>query len=230
MVVLLVVMGVGAVRAEPAGVEARVAALEALTAGLMWDGRTLQVVGNLQLVNGVSGPASCTENNGLGNLVLGRNVDGAVFGSHSLVVGDGHVVFGSCSVAVGEGHVMTAPQAVAMGGAEAFVLAPYGTVVGGQGGRIFADASYGAIVGGQLSEVWAPYGSVSGGYQNRVHGDWGWVGGGNHDEARGILSTAVGGWFARADGARSVAVGSFAEADGADAVAVCQPVVSECRP
>ncbi len=174
---------------------------------------------NVRLINGLGAtngtPADPTSTNpldtnvnGLGNVVLGYLEDSTTLpetphtGSHNLVIGTGleYTSFGGI-----------------VHGADQFLRAPYGTLLGGRENGIWGGNAASAI-GGRGNALIAGYGSAVGGYQNLVTAVYTAAVGGHYNDVRGEAATISGGFRNLASGLQaSVSGGQDAVASGTEA-------------
>jgi hypothetical protein len=178
-----------------AALEARIAELEALLAGVTRNGTTLEFSGmNLQVVNGTGsteGPP-----NSLGNVIIGYNEDFASsgtearIGSHYLILGidndwttSGGIVAGFANTASGRFSSVT-------GGANNTAIGVYSSVTGGANNT--AWDSWSAVTGGYGNTASSQYASVTGGHENAAIGNFSSVSGGGRNTASGIGTSILG--------------------------------------
>ena len=150
---------------------------------------TLKISGaNLQLVNG----AGVTDTlNGLGNLFIGYDEHtGSQTGSHTLVLGTGHVFTSFGGLAGGQDNTLGEPYPAAFGRANT-ASGHASSVSGGYGNT--ASGFHSAIGGGQNSSATASYASVVGGYANLASWPWATVSSGKSNVASGYFSSVSGG-------------------------------------
>ena len=155
-----------------AALEARIAALEALLAGVTRNGDTLLLTGmNLQVVNGMG---TTDSKNTLGNLVIGYNTfsSGTPFrgGSHYLVVGDDHQYRSWGGIVAGRNNTASGEWASVTGGHANTASGAYASVTGGTGNTA---SNYDASVSGGLDNTASGSdASVSGGRDNTASGTY----------------------------------------------------------
>lgn len=122
-----------ALEAEINDNHARIAALEALLAGVTRSGDTVVLTGlNLQVRNGQAGTETA---DGTGNLIIGHNENVAAAartGSHYLVIGRDHGYSGHTGLAAGVGHTITADEGFALGGRNNSIGGAASVIVGGE--------------------------------------------------------------------------------------------------
>ena len=196
-----------------AALEARIAELEALLAGVSRNSDTLLLSGmNLQVVNGTS--ATNGTPNGVGNVIIGYNElppstpAGYRSGSHNLVVGALHsytddsyggIVAGHwstidgayASVTGGFGNEATGDYASVTGGTANTASGLHASVVGGS--RNIADGGESSICGGEWNEAVGDKSTISGGKYNDALGQWSSVSGGQYNVAEPMGSSILGG-------------------------------------
>jgi len=180
-----------------AALEARIAALEALLAGVTRedDGNTIRVTGaNLQVVNGTG--ATDGGENGLGNVIIGYNEPHPTYpnsktGSHYLVVGKGNAYELHGGIVAGENNYVYGWYSSVLGGQYNEIDADFAAILGGQENKVWSSSS--TISGGRFNSVLSQWGSVSGGAINRVTSNYGAVSGGYHNEAKGLYAVVSGG-------------------------------------
>ena len=149
--------------------------------------RTLRVVGNLQVVNGL-GTTNTT--NGCGNLIIGYNelpTAGSGWpstrtGSHNLILGRYHSHASYAGLLSGEKNLTTAaaPASCVVGGSEGSANGDRSVIVGGQEGKANVDRC--VVIGG--FDNGALQGSMSvvvGGTNNRADGNNSAIFGGRHN-------------------------------------------------
>lgn len=150
--------------------------------------RTVKVVGNLQIVNGM-GRTDTT--NGCGNLIVGYDEASVASpsersGSHNIILGRYHSHASYACLLTGERNFATAraPSSCVVGGSESHVEADRSVVVGGRennatsagcvsgGGQDngASGAIYSVVVGGGLNRTAAPGSSIFGGGENTTNG------------------------------------------------------------
>jgi hypothetical protein len=185
-----------------AALEARVAELEALLAGVTRTNNTLQFTGmNLQVVNG---QGSTETTNSLGNVIVGYNRNGSDTrtGSHMLVIGDYHtytkhsgIVSGTNNAATGIGSSVTgglyntaSGDRSSVSGGTDNTASQYGSSVTG-GVDNTASYTYSSVTGGRNNTASGSYSSVSGGFDNTASGDWASILGGNTRGVSGDYGT-----------------------------------------
>jgi hypothetical protein len=171
-----------ATTAEVDALSARVTALESLLAGFSRDGHTLLMSGlNLQLVNGMGQTETL---NGLGNLILGYNVDNGDTrtGSHDLVIGDAHTYTSVSGIVSGLNDTLSGRYAFAAG--KDNTVSRDGAFVGG-GAFNTASADHAFVGGGEFNIARGGDAFVGGGEFNTARGVFGFVGGGAANTARG---------------------------------------------
>ena len=161
-----------------AALEARVAELEALLAGVSRDGSNLLFTGmNLQIVNGQDATVS---SNSVGNVIIGYNEDTgnveARNGSHYLIIGDEHSYTGYAGIVAGLHNASSGP---------------YASVLAGKDNS--AEDSGASVSGGSDNTAAGRYASVSGGFMNTASGKWASVSGGTGNNAAGDSSSILGG-------------------------------------
>jgi hypothetical protein len=184
---------------------------------------------NVQLVNGINTYSS----NGLGNLILGYNDAGLVYGrpevcsegqyqsmadclgagevwardhksgSHYLVIGDFNNYSKSAGVVVGDNNTSNGVGSVVLGG-------------GGIATANRASGHFSVIVGGQNNQTTNRDTVIVGGYGNRASGHGASVSGGHSNEATGRYASVSGGMENKAiDEAATVSGGKGRTATGA---------------
>jgi hypothetical protein len=145
-----------------AALEARIAELEALLAGVTRSNNTLLFTGmNLQIVNG---QGSTESTNSLGNVIIGYNENSSDTrtGSHNLVIGP----YNSWSSFGG-----------IVNGAQNTISGAYSSVTVGNGNT--ASGGYSSVTGGTDNTASGSYSSVTGGSNNTASGTWSSILGGN---------------------------------------------------
>ncbi len=201
-----------------ADLESRIAALEALLAGVTLVGDTLVIEGlNLQIVDGTGSTDSdervecrrdrdcaagalcsdhgrCVSGNGAGNLIIGYNEadrDDRKIGSHNLVIGPGHSYSGTGGIVAGRDNHVSGSSCSLLGGS--------GNLAGGVNTT---------ISGGHLNRSHGFASAVLGGASNRAHGDRSAIAGGRHNESSAEASVVTGGMSNIAAGPASVVLGA----------------------
>ena len=177
-----------------AALEARIAELEALLAGVTRNGDTLLLSGmNLQVVNGMGTTGS---KNTLGNVIIGYNEwtqGGTPFrgGSHYLVTGDeneyrswGGIIAGIFNTASGEYSSVT-------GGIDNTASGNWSSVTGGQSNT--AGGNFSSVTSGEGNLASGNFSSVTGGGANTASAGHSSVTGGVANTASGENHTVVGG-------------------------------------
>jgi hypothetical protein len=195
--------------------EARIAALEALLAGVTrgTDGGTgvdtIRLTGaNLQLVNG-TGHTDFTAN-GAGNLILGYNTHNPLTektGSHVLVIGDLHSYTGSSGVVAGYSHILEGMRSSIVGGSYSTIDGADAFVGGGTNHSISGDRGF--IGGGEANDVSAVNSIVAGGVDNEVTAVSSAILGGVFNVVSGAGSVVGGGYYHVAHGSESFIGGGF---------------------
>jgi hypothetical protein len=209
-----------------------VADLQGLLVHFSREGDEITIAGaNLNVVNGL-GATETT--NGLGNLIVGYNLDSdlggsaARTGSHVLVVGDEHAYTASAGIVAGWGNAVTGDfcavlsgwgneasgwSASVLGGGANVASGVDATVSGGYWNEASGDSA--SVSGGDYNLASGLYASVSGGGGHHVTGQEASVSGGAGLWATGLASWAAGGASNRASGvAASVVGGDNNEASG----------------
>jgi hypothetical protein len=201
-----------------ADLESRIAALEALLAGVTLVGDTLVIEGlNLQIVDGTGSTDSdervecrrdrdctagalcsdhgrCVSGSGAGNLIIGYNEadrDDRKIGSHNLVIGPGHSYSGTGGIVAGRDNHVSGSSCSLLGGS--------GNLAGGVNTT---------ISGGHLNRSHGFASAVLGGASNRAHGDRSAIAGGRHNESSAEASVVTGGMSNIAAGPASVVLGA----------------------
>ena len=182
---------------------------------LYFDGCNVHIVSGSGATNGAV--------NGLGNLIIGYNEDGAsicpvceppaghpgprqIGGSHNLVVGPGHSYTSYGGLVAGFYNAITGAYASVSGGIANTASGPRSSVSGGNGniasgssasvsggGNNTASNGGSSVSGGQANTASAGYSSVSGGIQNTASNSWSSVSGGGQNTASGDGSSVSGG-------------------------------------
>jgi hypothetical protein len=130
--------------------------------------RTLKVVGNLQVVNGMGKTDTI---NGCGNLIVGYNEPPGLGGSHTARTGSHNLIIGRY-----HSH------------------ATYGCVLAGERNAALSRGAASCVLGGQESHVDAARAVVVGGQENVANSEGCVIVGGDDNGANGaILSVVVGG-------------------------------------
>ncbi len=184
--------------------EARIAALEALFAGVTRAGDDITISGaNVHIVSG-SGTTDGAVN-GLGNLIVGYNeLRGSSddrTGSHNIVVGKEQNYSSYGGLVAGLFNTISGPYASVSGGYYNEATGDSSSVSGGWDN--VASNLYSSVSGGSFNEASGDYSSVSGGWFN-VASDYGSsVSGGNQNTASGNYSSVSGGIMNTASGSSS---------------------------
>jgi hypothetical protein len=160
---------------------------------------TLKISGaNLQIVNG---KPDTTRVNGLGNLIVGYDIDaGASTDPHDIIVGDEQTFTSYGGIIAGSRNKLSAPRSVAFG---------FGNTAGGDLSSVTAgdfNTATGigsSITGGAYGTATGVVSSITGGYRNAVEGEWGTVSGGTTNAVAGKYAAAGGGQGNRAQGEKS---------------------------
>lgn len=192
---------------------ARVAALEAVLAGVSRDGNDITFSGvNVHIVDGsgdTSGPV-----NGLGNLIVGynelRNIGGMIndrSGSHNLVVGSTHNFSSYGGLLAGHFNNSTAPFASVTGGYGNTASGSYASVSGGQSNE--AKALYASVSGGANNDATGSSASICGGLWNTASGNYASVSGGEYNTASGLAASVSGGLDRTAGGTNDWRAGTL---------------------
>ena len=183
---------ISALEAENTALKTRVSALETLLDGVTRSGNTLRFSGlNLQIVNGTG--STDLDLNGLGNLIIGYNVDFGDLrtGSHNLVIGDQHSYTNHSGLVSGFNNTLS--------GRNAFVGGGVGNAAAGDlsfvgGGLLNMASGFVAFVGGGQKNTASNTGSfVGGGLLNTASGSDAFVAGGGINTASGLGSFVGGG-------------------------------------
>jgi hypothetical protein len=192
--------------ASTAALEARIAHLEALLAGVTRSSDTLRFSGmNVQIDNG--GDYASTTRNGLGNLVIGPNYNVRdATGSHYLVMGERNSYTGYGGIVATNSGDATGDWTYIIGGHENSVSGNGSVVIGGQANSATfgwsttvggyannAQTRYATAVGGQNNTAAAEGATVSGGMGNVANGENSSVSGGRANYATGDYSSVSGG-------------------------------------
>jgi hypothetical protein len=192
-----------------ATLEARVATLEALLAGVVRNGDTLLFDGmNLQVVNGEGQTAS---SNGLGNVIIGYNevnpsaARASRVGSHYLIVGEKHAYTAFAGIVSGRNNTASGNYASVTGGDYNTASGLAASVTGGQNNT--AESGRSTISGGVLNTTLGAYSSVAGGNSNIASGGYASVSGGNSNIASGEYASVTGGYFNEAHGNYDTVIG-----------------------
>ena len=154
---------------------------------------------------------------GLGNLVVGYNIDTGAdgwetrTGSHNLVVGDNHTYSSFAGFVAGHNNTISGGRASVCGGRANTASGPFSSVSGGfrnvasgkdssvsGGANNLASGRQSTVSGGQLNETSGPYSSVSGGQYSTASGNYSSVSGGTNNLASGNHSTVAGGRYTEA--------------------------------
>jgi hypothetical protein len=185
----------GAFGRGDADVQARLAALEALTRHLtVVAGPVNGLAGPHLILEGVnvhirSGAGSSDEGTGatpgpltgLGNLVIGYNApptdleDGERGGSHTLIVGDEHRYLSWGGLVAGFHNTSRAPGTSVTGGAFNAATHSFAAVLGGNSNR--AEGTFATVSGGRSNVAAGSAASVSGGFVRLAPNDDDWVAG-----------------------------------------------------
>ena len=180
-----------------AELEARIAVLEALLAGVVRTAENeLSFTGmNVRVVNG-TGTTNGAED-GLGNLIVGYNEErtsGNVrTGSHNIIVGRANNYSSYGGIVVGYNNTIAGAHSSVTGGGNNISSGNYSSVSGGT----FNEANdwYSSISGGYSNEASGSYSSVSGGYSNTASGNSSSVSGGANRTVSGPYDWAAGTLF-----------------------------------
>lgn len=172
---------------------------------------------NLQIVNG-DGPVNST--NGLGNLIVGYNIQrqlpaipvcsvGGIFdpnvcaanngtwainhksGSHNIVGGDNNAYSQYGGVVFGRSNAITAPYAVVTAGLQNIAAVHYASVSGGDDNS--ARGAFTSISGGSDNDAQGSSSSISGGQYNTNLGNWGSISGGQWNAVGANWASVSGG-------------------------------------
>ncbi len=213
--------------------QARIADLEALLAGVVRNGNDLHFTGmNVRIESGSGATNGDTGSggrivNGLGNLIVGYDEPNPLFppnktGSHNLIVGSGHNYTSYGGFAAGENNQLLNIYASACGGHRHTVEGRWGSVTGGWFNTASGDSS--TVSGGHFNEASGTHSIVSGGQQNTASGlsssvSGGWsnqatafassISGGLEGIASGFYSSVTGGEENTASGSRSTVSGGL---------------------
>ena len=204
-----------------AGLEARIAELEALTASMSKatvDGQpTVRFTGvNVQVVSGSGSTDGAL--NGKGNLIVGydENVSDTRTGSHNLVIGDQHSYTSYGGLLAGFNNETSGAWASASGGYRNTADGPYSAITGGS--LNMAGGDHASVSGGSFNEASGTGASVSGGPFNTASGEGSSVSGGGNNTAGGPNAAVSGGDHNTAIGtASSVSGGTYNSATSDDA-------------
>ena len=208
-------------------------------------GANLQVVNGLDATNGYPLDPNTldpllTTTNSAGNLIVGYNEMGNVFGddrtgSHNIVLGHRNNLssFGGivgarnnsisgafASVSAGKYNTASGVCSMVSGGRQNTASASYSSVSGGYYNT--ASGLYSSVSGGDYNTASGYYSSVSGGFANTASGGGSSVSGGNGNVASGSISWIGGGGINTANdglssvsgGFRNVASGVFSSVSG----------------
>ena len=198
------------VGAKLAALEARVAELEALLAGVTRNGDLLTFSGmNVAIVNG-QGTTHST--NGLGNLIVGYNEDhtdpgchpsssdcqyfkdnaaDSRTGSHNLIIGVDHTYTSYAGLVTGRNNTISGIFAQVSGGRSNTASGDYSTVSGGASSTASGEGA--SVSGGVTNTASGTYSSVSSGWVNIASAFAASVSGGQANTASGEYSSVSGG-------------------------------------
>ena len=173
----------------------RVAALEALLAGVSLNGNTMVISGlNLQIVNGTGTTDGAVK--GTGNLIVGYNekrgdATDDRSGSHNIVVGEKHNFTSYGGLVVGDNNTISGSYASVSGGFNNTASKPWSSVCGGYENT--ASGHYSSVSGGHGNTASGNRSSVSGGVSNAASGYYSSVSGGYSNTASGYAASVAGG-------------------------------------
>ena len=164
---------------------------------------------------------------GLGNLIVGYNVEGGGeaddrTGSHNIVVGDYHTYSGYGGIVTGSDNAISSNNNAVLGGyqnsATGSSAAVFGgndnvaggssdVVLGGYESETAEENGHNTVVGGRGNYANGIAPTVVGGYLNSATEQWATVLGGRSNQATGQAAVTVGGRNGLASGASSTVVG-----------------------
>lgn len=164
-------------------------------------------------VNIISGAPLSGYDNGLGNLIVGYQLDGDLHtGSHNVVVGHGHNYTGSGNIISGYNHDVLGDFGAAIGGQYNTVDADYSVIIGGTENWNYTQ--YTAAIGGYGNQLGDPDGSLVGSYavavggrNNHAYGSLSATLGGEDNTTTALFSFTVGGDYNHAGGRHSGVIG-----------------------
>jgi hypothetical protein len=168
-----------------------------------------------------NGSGSTTNNNGLGNLLMGYNEGSDTKnGSHVVVIGPQHHYNCTAGLVAGNNNKITGNQATVTGGQNNEATGNYASVSGGDGNT--ASGNYASVAGGEVNtasglrafvaggdanNATSTEATVIGGVSNTASGVESFVGGGDTNSASAKRATVVGGQGSNATGADSLVAG-----------------------
>jgi hypothetical protein len=165
---------------------------------------------------------------GLGNLIIGYNVDGSKAddrsGSHNIVVGDYHTYSGYSGIVTGSDNTISAnnnaavggyqntasgPSAATFGGNDNVAAGSSDVVLGGYESETSSENGHSLVAGGRGNYASGISATVVGGYLNSATEQWASVFGGRSNEASGQAAVVVGGREGTASGVTSTVAGGL---------------------
>jgi hypothetical protein len=189
---------VTALQAQTTALEGQVTALTTTLSGVTRTGSTLQFSGmNLQIIDGTGDTHGAP--NGLGNLVMGYNLDNNTdfevdlrTGSHNIVIGDNHAYTSTGGYVGGDDNLISAAGATVTTGTANTASGTNSAVVTGFNNS--ATVSTSAVVAGASNTTVTGFRSVVvGGFDNDATGSNAVVVSGNTNTANGANSAILGG-------------------------------------
>ncbi len=181
---------------DMAALEARVAELEAMLAGVSRADDLLTFEGmNVRIANGLGNSGTA---NGRGNLILGYGEDHTNVGCYPSGANCQYLGDGSADVRTGSHNLVIGPdhQYTSFGG----IVAGLDNATAGR---------FATVVGGQFNTASGSYSTVTGGNDNTASGSYATVTGGGASTASGASSTVAGGAFNTASGNFSAVSGGL---------------------
>ena len=181
----------------------------ALPISIEEDGTLVVVKGaNLQVIDGSGSTGGVT--NGLGNLIIGYNEEGAPgerdhSGSHNLVIGDEHTYSSYGSIVAGRSNSVTGPSSAVLAGHNNSVSGLSGGILGGDSNEVRGTNA--TISGGAANGADGGDSSIARGSENGAIGDGSSIGGGVQNSATGLSAMVTGGLGNVAAGDYSVVLG-----------------------
>jgi len=187
--------------AQIAALQARVDALELLTASMTADSSNVFFTGvNVRIRDGTGTTACAGPCNGLGNLIVGYDEGiGTKSGSHNHVIGSDHSYVSYGGLVAGKDNTISGPFSTVSGGNFNAASGPESSV---SGGAFNTASGFRSSVSGGSSNIASglDVSSVSGGRFNTASGDFSSVSGGRSNTASGTDSSVSGGAFRSAIG------------------------------
>ncbi len=182
---------------------------------IFFDGVNVYIRNGLGATNGnpddpINGAPGIAQVNGLGNLIVGYNLENDVIpsdrsGSHNIVLGDAHSYTNYGGMVTGFRNLVSAPNAMVIGGVNNIADGHHSFIGGGTSNKTMGG--YSNISGGSGNTANGDMASISGGSGNQANGNTSFIGGGSQNTTNGFNSNVTG-------GRRNIADGNYSTVSG----------------